>query len=123
VYLINSDWWESGSVSGTGPLHAMNPVRVDFIRKHVARTMQRSHLFETQQLKGLRILDVGCGGGLLSESLARLGANVTSIDPSAENIRVASQHSKLDPLTATINYKQTTIGIWIVYLFVNLFII
>lgn len=88
----------------------MNPVRVDFVRQSVAQALNRTHLFESQQLKGLNILDVGCGGGLLSESLARLGANMTSIDPSPENIRVASAHSKNDPLTATINYKQSTIG-------------
>jgi 2-polyprenyl-6-hydroxyphenyl methylase/3-demethylubiquinone-9 3-methyltransferase len=67
-------------------------------------------MFEAQQLEGLSILDVGCGGGLLSESLARLGANVTSIDPSPENIKVASKHSSKDPITSKIRYKQTTIG-------------
>ena len=88
----------------------MNPVRVDFVRRSVAEALNRTHLFESQQLKGLNILDVGCGGGLLSESLARLGANMTSIDPAPENIKVASSHSRHDPLTATINYKQSTIG-------------
>jgi ubiquinone biosynthesis O-methyltransferase len=88
----------------------MNPVRVDFVRKSVAGTLHRTHLFSSQHLKGLNILDVGCGGGLLSESLARLGANMTSIDPSPENIQIAKAHSKLDPATATINYMQSTIG-------------
>lgn len=88
----------------------MNPVRVEFVRKSVAETLQRTHLFESQQLKGLNILDVGCGGGLLSESLARLGANMTSIDPSPENIKVALAHSRCDPATASINYMQSTIG-------------
>ena len=88
----------------------MNPVRVDFVRRSVAEALNRTHLFESQQLKGLNILDVGCGGGLLSESLARLGADMTSIDPAPENIKVASSHSRNDPLTATINYKQSTIG-------------
>lgn len=106
----SSDWWDPTAKSGTGPLHDMNPVRVDFVRKAVAQALNRTHLFESQQLKGLNILDVGCGGGLLSESLARLGANMTSIDPSPENIHVASSHSKNDPLTATINYKQSTVG-------------
>jgi 2-polyprenyl-3-methyl-5-hydroxy-6-metoxy-1,4-benzoquinol methylase len=76
----------------------------------VAEVVKRQHVFEAAQLKGLSILDVGCGGGLLSESLARLGANVTSIDPSPENIRVASTHSSADPATAHIRYKQSTIG-------------
>jgi ubiquinone biosynthesis O-methyltransferase len=63
----------------------------------------------SNQLKGLKILDVGCGGGILSEALARLGATVTSIDPSPKNIEVASNHSKCDPLTASIKYKCATV--------------
>lgn len=107
---IRSDWWDPSSKAGTGPLHALNPVRVGFIRSRVADLTDRKHNFEGQQLRGLSILDVGCGGGLLSESLARLGAKVTSIDPSVENIRIASAHSQLDPATTGISYRQTTIG-------------
>ena len=88
----------------------MNPVRVGFVRSCVAEILHRKELFELQHLKDLKILDVGCGGGLLSESLARLGANVTSIDPSPENIGVAMWHSRLDPATSNINYRQSTIG-------------
>lgn len=87
----------------------MNPVRVQYIREELAEKYGRSTLFVGEQLKGLDILDVGCGGGLLSESLARLGANVTSIDPSPENIEVASWHAKLDPQTSTIDYQNTTV--------------
>lgn len=83
----------------------MNPVRVSFVRKQLAEMHQRSHLRPLQQLKGLSILDVGCGGGLLSESLARLGATVTSIDPSEENIAVAKAHSELSEATKGINYR------------------
>ena len=99
----------------------MNPVRVDFVRKSVAETLHRTHLFSSQHLKGLNILDVGCGGGLLSEALARLGANMTSIDPSPENIQIATAHSKLDPATATINYMQSTIGTHFLFVIMNSF--
>jgi len=106
---VGSDWWDTTSKSGTGPLHAMNPVRVGFIRQQIAQRFKRQNLFESKQIQGLDILDVGCGGGILAEALARLGANVTAIDPSAENISVARSHSSRDPLTATINYEQSTI--------------
>eukprot|EP00428_Durinskia_dybowskii_P062502 CAMPEP_0170382206 /NCGR_PEP_ID=MMETSP0117_2-20130122/14820_1 /TAXON_ID=400756 /ORGANISM="Durinskia baltica, Strain CSIRO CS-38" /LENGTH=293 /DNA_ID=CAMNT_0010637831 /DNA_START=57 /DNA_END=938 /DNA_ORIENTATION=+ len=107
--VIGNDWWDPSSKAGTGPLHDLNPVRVGYVRSGVAEALKRQNVFATQQLKGLKILDVGCGGGLLSESLARLGAHMTSIDPSPENIQVASTHSKLDPITANIDYRQSTI--------------
>ncbi|CAN0110117.1 unnamed protein product, partial [Laminaria digitata] len=66
------------------------------------------HRGSTTPLAGLRALDVGCGGGLLSESLARLGAEVTGIDPSPENVAVASAHAQGDPLTRTIRYEAAT---------------
>eukprot|EP00937_MAST-01D_sp_MAST-1D-sp2_P002635 g2635.t1 len=56
-------------------------------------------------IAGMRVLDVGCGGGILSESLARLGAEVTAIDPAEANIRVAREHSAADPLTSGIDYR------------------
>lgn len=87
----------------------MNPVRVQFIREQIAKELSRTHIPSREQLKTLDILDVGCGGGLLSESLARLGANMTSIDPSPENIRIASSHKLGDPLTNSIDYQSTTI--------------
>lgn len=83
-------------MSGSGPLHTMNPVRVRYIDERCGG------------IKGRRVLDVGCGGGLLSEALARLGAQVTGIDPSAENITVAKEHAVIDPRTATIRYEQMT---------------
>jgi 2-polyprenyl-3-methyl-5-hydroxy-6-metoxy-1,4-benzoquinol methylase len=62
-----------------------------------------------EPLKGLRILDVGCGGGLLVEPLARLGASVTGIDPSPENIGIAISHSLLDPLVKDrVKYRAIT---------------
>jgi ubiquinone biosynthesis O-methyltransferase len=102
---ICSEWWNSSSSHGTGPLHAMNPVRVSFVRQQLAERHDRLHLKPLQQIKGLSILDVGCGGGLLSEALARLGANMTSIDPSEENIAVARAHSSMSESTKGINYR------------------
>lgn len=103
------DWWDSNSGSGVGPLHDMNPTRVKFIRESLASYHSKDSEPILKQLEGLKILDVGCGGGLLSESLARLGATVTSIDPSEKNIEVAKAHSSKDPKTATIEYQVNTI--------------
>ena len=100
---------DPGSRSGTGPLHAMNPVRVRFIRENDARLRGRADLPPLLQLKDLEVLDVGCGGGILSESLARLGARVTAIDPSEENIRVAEAHRTMASATSSIVYKKSTI--------------
>ena len=107
---IGNKWWDTSSADGASPLHTMNPVRVKFIRDCLSNKLSNKDVFASQQLKNLNILDVGCGGGLLSESLARLGASVTAIDPSAKNIEVAKAHSRKDPLTSTIDFRQTTIG-------------
>lgn len=106
---VGAAWWSAESTSGTGPLHAMNPARVEFIRSAISRQMGRSHLPASEQLRGLDILDIGCGGGLLAEALARLGARVTAIDPSEQNIAVAKAHSRVDSLTRDISYKCTTV--------------
>lgn len=108
--LVSSTWWDSSSSSGAGPLHHMNPVRVNFIRSQMAALLGRESQPALDHLKGLRVLDVGCGGGLLSEALARLGANVTAIDPSEKNIAVAKEHASGDPLTASISYLHSTVG-------------
>lgn len=88
---IADEWWDP-----TGkfrPLHQLAPVRLSFIRDQVV-----SHLDldpgASKPFTGLRILDVGCGGGLVSEPLARLGADVTAIDAAARNIEVAKLHAK-----------------------------
>ena len=108
--LCDSNWWNDTSRKGAGPLHAINPVRVGFIRNALAQKLGTSHLFASKQIAGLKILDVGCGGGLLAESLSRLGARVTAIDPSPENIQAAIAHSKLDHLTASIDYRHSVVG-------------
>ena len=106
---VGADWWKAESNRGTGPLHSMNPVRCDFIRQTLSKQLSLQSTTPYSQMKGLDILDVGCGGGILSEALSRLGANVTSIDPSEQNIAVAARHSRTDPATSTIQYKQTTV--------------
>ena len=108
---VGKDWWNAESNRGTGPLHAMNPVRVDFIRRTLSKQLSSMSKEPNFHMGGLDILDVGCGGGILSEALARLGANVTSIDPSDVNIGVASRHSSTDPLTSKIEYIQTTVDV------------
>jgi ubiquinone biosynthesis O-methyltransferase len=106
---VGKGWWDSSSAADTVPLHAMNPTRVSFIRQSIAQTLSRENLPVASQIRGLKILDVGCGRGILSESLARLGASVTAIDPSARKISVALEHSRSDPLTSTIKYQCATV--------------
>ncbi|KAJ7475852.1 S-adenosyl-L-methionine-dependent methyltransferase [Mycena latifolia] len=97
---LSSQWWdETGEFSF---LHQMNPVRMRFIREkllEVARDDQPTLDESTSAsvLKGLDVLDVGCGGGLLSESLARLGAKTLGVDASEANISIAKLHAAQDP--------------------------
>ncbi len=89
-------WWDPNGKFR--PLHRFNPVRLAYIRDKLCSHFDRDPAAE-QPLTGLRILDVGCGGGLLSEPMARLGATVTGLDAAEKNIRIASLHaaeSKLD---------------------------
>jgi 2-polyprenyl-6-hydroxyphenyl methylase/3-demethylubiquinone-9 3-methyltransferase len=100
---LAGQWWNPRGPMAA--LHKFNPVRLAYIRDRAADHFHR----ETSQagsLAGLRILDIGCGGGILSEPLARLGATVVGIDPSADNIAVARHHAELAGLT--IDYRDTT---------------
>lgn len=82
-------WWdESGPFA---PLHQLNPVRLDFILAEIGDNPQAS---PRQRLKGLHILDVGCGGGLVCEPLARLGATVTGLDADVNAIKAAKNHAE-----------------------------
>ena len=85
-------------------LHRINPIRLRFIRDHACGQFGRDARLDC--LSGLRILDIGCGGGLLSEPLARLGASVLGADPSASNIDVARRHAAEAGLD--IDYRATT---------------
>ena len=80
-------------------LHRLNPSRCNFIRSSVASSLGRE-ASKSGSLQGLNILDVGCGGGLLAESLARFGGNVTGIDFTEESIEVARRHAAIDPFLA-----------------------
>ncbi len=81
---IAAEWWDTEGKFA--PLHHINPIRIGYIKDKVS-----AHY---GQLHGISILDVGCGGGLLAEPLARLGANVTGLDASANNIRTAALHAE-----------------------------
>ena len=85
------DWWDpSGKFKS---LHLFNPARIAFIREKLISHFKLNSS-SSKPLKELKILDIGCGGGLLCEPLNRLGATVTGIDPSSSNIEVAKLHSK-----------------------------
>jgi 2-polyprenyl-6-hydroxyphenyl methylase / 3-demethylubiquinone-9 3-methyltransferase len=84
------DWWDDGG--SMAMLHKFNPVRLAYIRDAACRRFARGAR-KTPCLAGLRILDIGCGGGILSEPLARLGANVLGADPSPANIAAAQRHA------------------------------
>ncbi|KAI3360624.1 hypothetical protein L3Q82_002490 [Scortum barcoo] len=99
-------WWdEQGEFAA---LHAMNDLRVPFIRDNLLSVHRGRH--PGKPLAGLRILDVGCGGGLLTEPLGRLGANVLGIDPVEDSIGTARLHSSYDPdLQERICYRASTL--------------
>uniref|UniRef100_A0A6S8HAY4 Ubiquinone biosynthesis O-methyltransferase, mitochondrial n=1 Tax=Dunaliella tertiolecta TaxID=3047 RepID=A0A6S8HAY4_DUNTE len=104
---LASQWWDPAGPFA--PLHRFNPARCKFIRDATC-AMQGLDYQQGEPLAGLHVLDVGCGGGILSESMARLGAQVHGIDITEENTRVASQHAALDPLLQSrIRYECTPV--------------
>ena len=96
---IANDWWNPNGKFK--PLHLFNPARVKFIKEKIISHFN-SNRKSNEPLKNLKILDIGCGGGLISEPLARLGGDVTGIDAAEKNIKVASLHSKKNNFS--INY-------------------
>ncbi|XP_032677342.1 ubiquinone biosynthesis O-methyltransferase, mitochondrial isoform X2 [Odontomachus brunneus] len=105
---LKNNWWneESGPVK---LLHRYNPIRVQFVREGLANIGFKEQTPKLP-LQGIKIADIGCGGGILTECLARIGAQVTGIDPSEELINVAKQHVELDPdISNRVNYIYTSI--------------
>lgn len=98
-----AEWWDpEGKLK---PLHMMNPCRLDYITAQIAAEFGRD-LAQPRPFAGLRLLDIGCGGGLLSEPMARLGASVVGADAAAGNIPVARVHAQAQGLK--IDYRHTT---------------
>lgn len=98
-----AEWWDPNGKFK--PLHMLNPCRLDYITAQIAAEFDRDLNTDTP-FSGLRILDIGCGGGLLSEPMARLGATVVGADAAERNIPVAQVHAEQSGLT--IDYRNTT---------------
>ena len=99
---LAEEWWD---VNGKfKPLHMFNPIRIEYITETIKKYYKLKS--KGNYLKGLKILDIGCGGGLISEPMSRLGAKVTGIDASEKNIEVAKLHAKKNSLD--INYLNTS---------------
>ncbi len=93
-----NEWWDpEGKFK---PLHKFNPTRIKYIKENIINNFKLKNKF--RPLSGINILDIGCGGGLLSEPMSKMGANVTGIDASDKNIKIAKLHSKKNKLK--INY-------------------
>jgi len=101
---LADDWWNPRGKMA--PLHKFNPVRLGFIRDQACAQFGRDPKM-LDCLKDLRILDVGCGGGIVSEPLTNLGAKVTGIDPAGENVEAAKLHAEKNGLA--IDYRTTTV--------------
>jgi 2-polyprenyl-6-hydroxyphenyl methylase/3-demethylubiquinone-9 3-methyltransferase len=88
------EWWNpEGKFK---PLHKFNPIRIKYIKENIISNFKLKNEFKP--LSGIKILDIGCGGGLLSEPMSRMGAHVTGIDASDKNIKIAKLHSKKNKL-------------------------
>ncbi|QOL82074.1 bifunctional 2-polyprenyl-6-hydroxyphenol methylase/3-demethylubiquinol 3-O-methyltransferase UbiG [Pseudooceanicola spongiae] len=98
-----AEWWDPAGKFK--PLHMMNPVRLDFVTRQIAAEYGRD-LEKERPFEGLRLLDIGCGGGLLCEPMARLGATVVGADAAPRNIPVAQLHAEQSGLE--IDYRHTT---------------
>jgi 2-polyprenyl-6-hydroxyphenyl methylase/3-demethylubiquinone-9 3-methyltransferase len=106
---LGAQWWDpAGPMRG---LHQLNPIRIAYIRDHLTAHFPAADggarsPRSARPLKGLRLLDIGCGGGLLSEPLSRLGASMTSIDPAPGNVEIARTHAEAAGLA--IDYRAIT---------------
>ena len=98
-----AEWWDPNGKFK--PLHMMNPCRLDYINSQIAAEFGRD-ISTDSPFEGLRVLDIGCGGGLLCEPMARLGADVIGVDAAARNIEVAKSHARQSSLN--IDYRVGT---------------
>jgi 2-polyprenyl-6-hydroxyphenyl methylase/3-demethylubiquinone-9 3-methyltransferase len=102
---LGDDWWDPAGPMA--PLHQINPIRIAWLRDTIAAHFQRTLRPGDGPLEGLSILDIGCGAGLLSEPLSRLGADVTGLDPAAASIGVAQAHARATG--AELTYRTGTV--------------
>ena len=109
---LAGEWWSSTGAFAT--LHEINPLRLNWIEENIKRGYQSAQSSVDEQhtdkiaeqgLAGKKVLDVGCGGGILSESMARRGADVTGIDLGTENLKVAALHAEQSGLGHTLRYQ------------------
>jgi len=100
---VADQWWDPHGKFA--PLHKFNPVRLGFIREHALQRFGRDGA-KARPFEGLRLLDIGCGGGLLSEPMTRLGFDVTGVDASERNVGVARVHAARGGLS--IDYRAST---------------
>ncbi|SNT71240.1 bifunctional 2-polyprenyl-6-hydroxyphenol methylase/3-demethylubiquinol 3-O-methyltransferase UbiG [Psychrobacter sp. LV10R520-6] len=106
---LASEWWDKTGAFAT--LHEINPLRLNWIEENVKRGYKSNDADKTAEmgLSGKKILDVGCGGGILAESMARRGADVTGIDLGTENLKAASVHASQSGLDNTLRYQHSPI--------------
>ena len=98
---LADEWWDAKGKFK--PLHMFNPIRIEYITEKIKSHFNLSDELSNNFLQGKKILDIGCGGGLIREPLARLGGSITGIDASKKNIEVAKLHAKKSNLK--INYQ------------------
>ena len=106
---LAGEWWDKTGAFAT--LHEINPLRLNWITENVERGYQSGDTNKTAAdgLQGKKILDIGCGGGILSESMARRGADVTGIDLDTENLKAATLHAQQSGLEETLRYQHIAV--------------
>lgn len=100
---LAGEWWDSSGAFAT--LHHINPLRLNWIEQNVDQGFKSADNDSSLGLAGKKILDVGCGGGILAESMARRGADVTGIDLGVENLKAASIHAEQSGFSETLRYQ------------------
>ena len=104
---LANEWWDKSGAFGT--LHEINPLRLNWIEDNVKRGYKVDNGSLDTSLSGKKIVDVGCGGGIFSESMARRGAEVIGIDLGVENLKAASVHAEQSGLNDTLSYQHIAV--------------